>query len=73
MILTRFLIRMSITHFRSFERLFLESGTGLATSFHDYKIPIRIDYVFSSENLKSTYYQVDRSQNCQTITRFSEI
>ena len=41
---------------------FLESGTGLATSFHDYKIPIRIDYVFSSENLKSTYYQVDRSQ-----------
>ena len=41
---------------------FLESGTGLATSFHDYKIPIRIDYVFSSENLKSTHYQVDRSQ-----------
>ena len=41
---------------------FLESGTGLATSFHDYKIPIRIDYVFSSENLKSTYYQVERSQ-----------
>lgn len=41
---------------------FLESGAGLATSFHDYKIPIRIDYVFSSENLKSTYYQVDRSQ-----------
>lgn len=41
---------------------FLESGTGLATSFHDYKIPIRIDYVFSSENLKSIHYQVDRSQ-----------
>lgn len=41
---------------------FLESGTGLATSFHDYKIPIRIDYVFSSDNLKSTEYKVDRSQ-----------
>lgn len=41
---------------------FLDSGTGLATSFHDYKIPIRIDYVFSSENLKSTYYKVDRNQ-----------
>ena len=41
---------------------FLESGKGFGTSFHDYKIPIRIDYVFSSENLKSTYYQVDRSQ-----------
>ena len=41
---------------------FLESGKGFGTSFHDYKIPIRIDYVFSSENLKSTHYQVDRSQ-----------
>lgn len=41
---------------------FLESGKGFGASFHDYKIPIRIDYVFSSENLKSTYYQVDRSQ-----------
>ena len=41
---------------------FLESGKGLATSFHDYKIPIRIDYVFSSDNLKSTEYKVDRSQ-----------
>ena len=41
---------------------FLESGKGFGTSFHDYKIPIRIDYVFSSENLKSTYYQVDRSR-----------
>ena len=41
---------------------FLESGKGFGTSFHDYKIPIRIDYVFSSDNLKSTYYQVDRSQ-----------
>ena len=26
---------------------FLESGKGFGTSFHDYKIPIRIDYVFS--------------------------
>lgn len=41
---------------------FLESGKGFGASFHDYKIPIRIDYVFSSDNLKSTYYQVDRSQ-----------
>ena len=41
---------------------FLESRKGFGTSFHDYKIPIRIDYVFSSENLKSTYYQVDRSR-----------
>lgn len=41
---------------------FLESGKGFGTSFHDYKIPIRIDYVFSSDNLKSTEYKVDRSQ-----------
>ena len=54
---------------------FLESGTGLATSFHDYKIPIRIDYVFSSENLKSTYYQVDRrrklSDHYPVLVKFS--
>ena len=54
---------------------FLESGKGFGTSFHDYKIPIRIDYVFSSENLKSTYYQVDRrrklSDHYPVLVKFS--
>ena len=41
---------------------FVESGKGFSTSFHDYKFPIRIDYVFSSESLKSDSYRVDRSR-----------
>ena len=40
---------------------FVESGRGSSTSFHDYKIPIRIDYVLNSRSLKSLSYKVDRS------------
>lgn len=40
---------------------FTESGKGSATSFHDYKFPIRIDYVFASPSIKPLYYTVDRS------------
>lgn len=40
---------------------FLTAGKGSATSFHDYKFPIRIDYVFSSKSLKAVSYVVDRS------------
>lgn len=40
---------------------FVESGKGSATSFHDYKFPIRIDYIFSSESVKPLSYHVDRS------------
>lgn len=43
------------------EDAFLTAGKGSATSFHDYKFPIRIDYVFSSKSLKAISYQVDRS------------
>lgn len=41
---------------------FLEAGLGSATSFHDYKFPIRIDYLFSSEEIKPISYRVDRTQ-----------
>lgn len=41
---------------------FVESGKGFSTSFHDYKFPIRIDYMFSSENITSKSYRVDRSE-----------
>lgn len=41
---------------------FVESGKGFSTSFHDYKFPIRIDYVFASENIKAISYRVDRSK-----------
>ena len=41
--------------------VFVVTGTGSATSFHDYKFPIRIDYVFCSPELKPISYKVDRS------------
>ncbi|CAM3348896.1 endonuclease/exonuclease/phosphatase family protein [Elizabethkingia occulta] len=39
---------------------FMDAGSGSATSFHDYKFPIRIDYLFSSPAIKPTGYTVDR-------------
>jgi endonuclease/exonuclease/phosphatase (EEP) superfamily protein YafD len=43
------------------EDAFMNAGKGSATSFHDYKFPIRIDYIFSSQSLKAISYKVDRS------------
>lgn len=40
---------------------FMETGRGSATSFHDYKFPIRIDYIFSSKSIQPVRYTVDRS------------
>jgi exonuclease III len=40
---------------------FVESGRGSATSFHDYKFPIRIDYIFASKTIRPISYKVDRS------------
>lgn len=40
---------------------FLEVGNCSATSFHDYKFPIRIDYIFVSDKIKPVSYKVDRS------------
>ncbi len=40
---------------------FVVAGHGSGTSFHDYKIPIRIDYIFTSPALKAVSYKVDRS------------
>jgi exonuclease III len=41
--------------------VFVKVGSGSATSFHDYKFPIRIDYIFTSESIKPVSYKVDRS------------
>lgn len=41
--------------------VFMKTGNGSATSFHDYKFPIRIDYIFISESIKPLTYKVDRS------------
>lgn len=45
------------------EDAFFTVGKGSSTSFHDYKFPIRIDYVFSSKSIAPIRYTVDRSVN----------
>lgn len=42
---------------------FYEVARGSGTSFHDYKYPLRIDYIFTSESIKPVSYKVDRSVN----------
>lgn len=53
---------------------FTIAGKGLGTSFHSFKFPIRIDYIFSSKDLKPTSYQVDRkvmlSDHFPVVTEF---
>lgn len=44
------------------EDSFLEAGKGFSTSFHDYKFPIRIDYIFASKEIKPLSYKVDRTR-----------
>ena len=39
---------------------FLTAGNGSATSFHDYKIPLRLDYIFTSPHFKALKYKVHR-------------
>lgn len=41
---------------------FYEVGKGSGTTFHDYKYPLRIDYIFTSESIKPVSYTVDRSE-----------
>ncbi|MGK6343329.1 endonuclease/exonuclease/phosphatase family protein [Chryseobacterium sp. DT-3] len=43
------------------EDAFLKAGKGSATSFHDYKFPIRIDYIFNSKSIQPVTYKVDRT------------
>lgn len=39
---------------------FVAVGRGSGTSFHDYKFPIRIDYIFTSKEIKPINYRIDR-------------
>jgi endonuclease/exonuclease/phosphatase (EEP) superfamily protein YafD len=41
---------------------FVVAGSGSATSFHDFKFPIRIDYMFTSKEILPISYKVDRSE-----------
>jgi endonuclease/exonuclease/phosphatase (EEP) superfamily protein YafD len=47
---------------RGLKDAFVEVGRGSSTSFHDYKFPIRIDYIFTSKEIKPIRYWVDRSE-----------
>ena len=40
---------------------FMKVGNGSSTSFHDYKFPLRIDYIFTSKSIKPLNYKVDYS------------
>lgn len=40
---------------------FFKVGNGIGTSFHDYKFPLRIDYIFSSPSIIPINHHVDRS------------
>ncbi len=40
---------------------FLAAGNGSSSSFHDYKVPLRIDYIFSSKTIIPLSYKVDNS------------
>lgn len=40
---------------------FLSVGNGGSSSFHDYKVPLRIDYIFSSKSIIPLSYKVDQS------------
>lgn len=42
---------------------FVKTGRGSATSFHDYKYPLRLDYIFTSEPVEPISYVVNRSVN----------
>ena len=46
---------------KNYNDVFLEVGRGLGTTFHDYKLPIRIDYIYASESLEPISYNVNRN------------
>lgn len=46
---------------KNLDDAFLVAGNGSSTSFHDYKFPLRIDYIFSSKSIKPKSYKVDYS------------
>lgn len=46
---------------KNLDDAFVEVGNGSSTSFHDYKFPLRIDYIFSSKSITPLNYKVDYS------------
>lgn len=60
---------------KGLEDAFMKAGSGSATSFDDYKFPIRIDYIFTSKNVEAQSYKVNRekkiSDHYPVITEFN--
>ncbi|MGD1320380.1 endonuclease/exonuclease/phosphatase family protein [Chryseobacterium sp. 2R14A] len=46
---------------KNLDDAFVKAGNGSSTSFHDFKFPLRIDYIFSSKNIIPKSYKVDYS------------
>ena len=46
---------------KNLQDAFVKAGKGSATSFHDYKYPLRLDYIFTSKSIEPISYQVDCS------------
>ncbi len=54
--------------------VFYKVGKGLGTTFHDFKFPLRIDFMFTSDRIKPVSYQIKRdikySDHFPTIGEF---
>lgn len=46
---------------KNLEDAFLKVGNGISTSFHDYKIPLRLDYIFTSKDITPLSYKIDQT------------
>ncbi|REC75417.1 metal-dependent hydrolase [Chryseobacterium elymi] len=46
---------------KNLQDAFVTVGNGASTSFHDYKIPLRIDYIFTSKSIIPLSYKVDHA------------
>lgn len=46
---------------KNLDDAFVKAGNGSSTSFHEYKFPLRIDYIFTSKNIQPLSYKVDYS------------
>ncbi|WP_292010928.1 endonuclease/exonuclease/phosphatase family protein [Chryseobacterium sp.] len=46
---------------KNLDDAFVKAGNGVSTSFHDYGLPLRIDYIFTSKSIVPVSYKVDYS------------
>jgi endonuclease/exonuclease/phosphatase family metal-dependent hydrolase len=46
---------------KNLDDAFLTVGNGVSTSFHDYKVPLRLDYIFTSKDIRPISFKIDQS------------